>query len=231
MSFCAAIIVAAGSSRRAGFDKLLAPLHGVKVLERSIRAFAGCRDISEIVVVCPEERFRAIDVDSLALDIPITRADGGAERHESVRNGLEALLYVPELVAVHDGARPLVTREQISACIRTARECGAAASARPVTDTLKRADADRFTLPEQVEREGLWSMETPQVFQYPLLLDAYVAVAERSALVTDEVSALQLIGHPTRLVHNHAPNPKITWPEDIAHAELLMEMAHQRQNS
>lgn len=180
MKCCAAIIVAAGSSRRAGFDKLLAPLHGVKVLERSIRAFANCREITEIVVVCPEERFRAIDAADLETEIPVTRVDGGAERHESVQNGLAALLYTPELVAVHDGARPLITVEQISRCIQTARECGAAASAHPVTDTLKRADEERFTLPEQVDRDGLWCMETPQVFQYPLLLDAYVEVTERN---------------------------------------------------
>ena len=231
MSCCAAIIVAAGSSRRAGFDKLLAPLHGVRGLERSIRAFANCREVSEIVVVCPEERFHAIDAADLEAGIPITRVDGGAERHESVQNGLAALLYTPELVAVHDGARPLITVEQISRCIQTARECGAAASARPVTDTLKRADSERFTLPEQVNREGLWCMETPQVFQYSLLLDAYVEVSERDIRVTDEVTALQLIGHPTRLVHNHEPNPKITWPEDISHAEMLLELTHRRNDS
>lgn len=198
------------------------------MLERSIRAFANCREVSEIVVVCPEERFRAIDSADLETGIPITRVDGGAERHESVQNGLAALLYTPELVAVHDGARPLITVEQISRCIQTARECGAAASARPVTDTLKRADSERFTLPEQVDRDGLWCMETPQVFQYPLLLDAYVEVSERDIRVTDEVTALQLIGHPTRLVHNHEPNPKITWPEDISHAEMLLELTHRR---
>ena len=224
-------MVSAGSSRRAGFDKLLAPLHGVRVLERSIRAFANCREITEIVVVCPEERFHAINGANLETEIPVTRVDGGAERHESVQNGLAALLYTPEFVAVHDGARPLITVEQISRCIQTAREYGASASAHPVTDTLKRADKERFTLPEQVERDGLWCMETPQVFQYPLLLDAYVEVTERNIQVTDEVTALQLIGHPTRLVHNHEPNPKITWPEDISRAEMLMELKHLRNDS
>lgn len=228
MSSCAAIIVAAGSSRRAGFDKLLAPLRGVKVLSRSIRAFANCRDIAEIVVVCPEKRFQALGEEELDLGIPITRVDGGSERHESVQNGLAALLYTPALIAVHDGARPLITTEQISRCIQTAKECGAAASAHPVTDTLKRANEERFTLQEQVDREGLWSMETPQIFQYPLLMDAYIAVVERNIRVTDEVSALQIIGHPTRLVHNHSPNPKITWPEDIAHAEMLLELTQRR---
>lgn len=110
------------------------------------------------MVVCPEERFRAIDAADLETEIPVTRVDGGAERHESVQNGLAALLYTPELVAVHDGARPLITVEQISRCIQTARECGAAASAHPVTDTLKRADEERFTLPEQVDGTacGAW---------------------------------------------------------------------------
>ena len=231
MKCCATIIVAAGLSRRAGFDKLLAPLHGVKVLERSIRAFANCREVTEIVVVCPEERFHAINGADLKTEIPITRVDGGKERHESVQNGLAALLYTPEFVAVHDGARPLITVDQISRCIQTAREYGAAASAHPVTDTLKRADKERLTLPEQVERDDLWCMETPQVFHYPLLLDAYVEVAERNIQVTDEVTALQLIGHPTRLVHNHEPNPKITWPEDISRAEMLMELKRLRNDS
>ena len=194
-------------------------------------AFANCREITEIVVVCPEERFHAINGANLETEIPVTRVDGGAERHESVQNGLAALLYTPEFVAVHDGARPLITVEQISRCIQTAREYGASASAHPVTDTLKRADKERFTLPEQVERDGLWCMETPQVFQYPLLLDAYVEVTERNIQVTDEVTALQLIGHPTRLVHNHEPNPKITWPEDISRAEMLMELKHLRNDS
>lgn len=100
-----------------------------------------------------------------------------------------------------------------------------------MTDTLKRADEERFTLPEQVDRDGLWCMETPQVFQYPLLLDAYVEVTERNMQVTDEVTALQLIGHPTRLVHNHDPNPKITWPEDVSRAETLLELKHLRKDS
>ena len=231
MKCCAAIIVAAGSSRRAGFDKLLAPLHGGKVLERSIRAFASCREITEIVVVCPEERFHAINGADLETEIPVTRVDGGAERHESVQNRQAALLYNEEIVAVNDGARPLITVEQISRCIQTAREYGAAASAHPVTDTLKRADKERFTIPEQVERDGLWCMETPQVFQYPLLLDAYVEVTERNIQVTDEVTALQLIGHTTRLVQKHEPNPNITWPEDISRAEMLMELKHLRNDS
>ncbi len=224
MKCCAAIIVAAGSSRRAGFDKLLAMLDGQRVLERSIRAFAACPQVTEIIVVCPEDRFSQLNLSGLGDKMRITRVNGGSERHESVGNGLAALQSAPQLVAVHDGARPLIDVDQITACIRAAQEHGASASAHPVTDTLKRADAAQCTLPEPVEREGLWCMETPQIFSLPLLLDAYEKVAAQGKLVTDEVSALQLIGHPTALVHNRTPNPKITWPEDIRYAEMLLKL-------
>ncbi len=228
MKRCAAIIVAAGSSRRAGFDKLLASLSGQRVLERSIRAFAACPQVGQIVVVCPPERFAQLDLSALNGALSITRVDGGSERHESVLNGLNALSPLPDAVAVHDGARPLIDAGQIELCIREALACGAAASAHPVTDTLKRADGAQFTLPEVVEREGLWCMETPQVFTYPLLMQAYEIVTQSHKTVTDEVSALQLIGHPVKLIHNHTPNPKITWQEDLAYAEILLKLNESR---
>ena len=100
MSCCAPSLWRPGLPRAPDLTSCWPHCTGVRVLERSIRAFANCREVSEIVVVCPEERFHAIDAADLEAGIPITRVDGGAERHESVQNGLAALLYTPELVAV-----------------------------------------------------------------------------------------------------------------------------------
>jgi 2-C-methyl-D-erythritol 4-phosphate cytidylyltransferase len=218
-----AIIVAAGSSSRMGFNKLLAPLAGMPVLRRSLLAFEGCEEIQEVVVVggeqVREEVARWRDEGGLAKLTAVVA--GGAERHLSVWAGIDACAPAAEVLAVHDGARPLITPEQIAKCVRAAREHGAAACARPMTETLKRADAaGRVT--ESIDRSGVWVMETPQVFQRDLLVRAYQEVLRDNALVTDEVSALQRLGTPVLLVENIRPNPKITFPADLDLATRLM---------
>ena len=219
----AVIIVAAGSSRRMGFDKLLAPLAGKPVLQRSIEAFLHCGDVSEIVVVCPEERFKALDVSYT--DKPIRRIDGGADRHDSVAAGLSLLNgntgESPAYIAVHDGARPLISPAQISRIYHDAREHQCSASARIITETVKRANSEAFVT-ESVDRENLWLMETPQIFNASLLKQAYHTVLTQGTRVTDEVSALELTGHLTHLVSNPSPNPKITYPHDIVQAESFL---------
>ena len=149
-------------------------------------------------------------------------ADGGENRHNSVSNGLALLSETCQFVAVHDGARPLISQRQIAATLEAARTHGAASSARKVTDTVKRATSEQF-ISETVDREDLWLMETPQIFAKSKLLEAYQKVTDNDTLVTDEVSALQLIGVPTYLVPNPTPNLKITFPEDLALAEILLK--------
>lgn len=216
--FCA-VIVAAGSSRRAGFDKLAAPLAGLPVLCRSVQAFAAA-GVGCAVLVCPQERWDALRPWEHAGDMPLLRVDGGARRQDSVRAGLAALPQEAGWVAVHDAARPLITPAGIRACLAVARQSGAAACAHPVVDTLKRADAAARTLPEPVSREGLWGMETPQIFRADLLTRAYERVEAEGAEITDEVSALERLGIPTSLVQV-GPNMKITLPGDLELAELL----------
>ncbi|MCP5536271.1 MAG: 2-C-methyl-D-erythritol 4-phosphate cytidylyltransferase [Akkermansiaceae bacterium] len=214
-----AIIVAAGSSQRMGFDKLLAPLGGKPVLQHSIEAFVDCQEVSGIIVVCPKGRFEALDLEFSHK--VITRVDGGADRHDSVAAGLAILPEGTDYVAVHDGARPLVSCAQIRDVLQSATEHRCATSARPVTETVKRADA-RGRVCESVCRDNLWLMETPQIFQAKLLADAYSVVQLKGERVTDEVSAMELIGHHTYLVSNSSPNPKITYPQDIALAERFL---------
>lgn len=216
--FCA-VIVAAGSSRRAGFDKLAAPLAGEPVLRRSVQAFvdAGC---AAVVVVCPPERWETVGLATADYAVPVSRVDGGAERQDSVAAGLAMLPAGTRWVAVHDGARPLITPQAIRDCLAAAAQTGAAACAHPVVDTLKRADADGCSLPEKVSRDCLWGMETPQIFDIELLKRAYTCVAEQGLVVTDEVSAMETLGIPTRLVQVGA-NLKITLPGDLELAELI----------
>jgi 2-C-methyl-D-erythritol 4-phosphate cytidylyltransferase len=218
----AAVIVAAGSATRMGFDKLLAPLAGDAVILHTLRAFEACGDIHGMWVVSTEERGAVIR--ALATEAGISRlraiVPGGAERQLSVWSGLQALPDDCELVAIHDGARPLIQPLQISRCLEKAKACGAAASARRVNETLKRADSDgRVT--GGIERDGAWIMETPQIFRSELLKSAYTEVLRRGASVTDEVSAAELAGIPVWLVENPAPNPKITVPGDLGLAERL----------
>lgn len=218
-----AIIVAAGSGTRMGFDKLLAALGGSPVILRTLSAFQRCPEIEEIIVVASEERAEVIQRIADDADYSKLRAfvPGGAERHLSVWAGIQALSESCNFVAVHDGARPLIQPSQISRCLARARETGAAASARPVSETLKRADSEG-RVNGSVDRNGLWIMETPQVFQRRVLTEAYQAVLRDGLLVTDEVSALGHIGHDVWLVDNPSPNPKITWPSDLALAERLL---------
>lgn len=214
----AAIIVAAGSSRRMGFDKLLAPLSGKPVLQWSIEAFARSEQVNEIIIVCPEDRYAQLDLSSLAKSVQ--RIDGGRDRHDSVAAGLSLVSESIDFVAVHDGARPLITVEQIERVYSEAILHQSAASAKKVTETVKRANADGFVI-SSVDRENLWLMETPQIFNASLLNQAYDQVMASGERVTDEVSAMDLMGQKTQLVTNATANPKITFPEDIAQAESL----------
>lgn len=216
-----AIIVAAGSSRRMGFNKLLAPLAGVPVLHRTLGQFQACGEVGEILVVAGDE-VRAV-VETWRAEFPklVAILPGGAERHLSVWAGLQACAAGSDVVAVHDGARPLIQSEQISRCIEAARSLAAVACARPMTETIKRVDAaGRIT--ESLDRTGVWVMETPQVFQRDLLVRAYDAVIRDAALVTDEVSAVQHVGEVVSVVENTSPNPKITFPADLTLAERFL---------
>lgn len=189
------------------------------VLCHSVRAFAAA-GADRIIVVCPQERWDALKPQEHAGDVPVQRVDGGEKRHESVLAGLRALPAGVQWVAVHDAARPLITPRGILSCLAVAQQGGAAACAHPVVDTLKRADNSGLSMPEPVSRDHLWAMETPQIFRAELLLRAYDTVCERGATVTDEVSALEMLGVPTRLVQV-GPNIKITLPGDLELAQLL----------
>ncbi|HAE19032.1 MAG: hypothetical protein CBC97_09465 [Verrucomicrobiaceae bacterium TMED137] len=209
MSF-AAIIVASGSSQRMGFDKLAAQWRGKTILWHSVHAFSSLEEISQVIVVTPPDRFAWL----ADLGPKLNQVDGGRERSDSVAAGLTALRDEISHVAIHDGARPLVSPESIRATFAAAEANKAASLARRVTETLKRATPEGITS-ESVSRDNLWVMETPQVFSKGLIEQAYQSVTSSDSQITDEVSALQLLNQGTTLVENLTPNPKITIKADL----------------
>lgn len=221
-----AIIVAAGSSRRMGFDKLFAPLSGKPVLWYSLNAFSECEEIDEILVITKADR--VAEVEQLVSDESLGKVRkvlvGGSERHLSVWNGLKAIeSHGSEFVAIHDGARPLTTPQLIHDCLQMAKERGSACCASPIPDTVKRASSDQVVT-ESVERTGLWAMQTPQIFASGLILQAYAALMAKHEIVTDEVSAVQKLGKRIALLENHDWNFKITFPRDLEMAEHVLTL-------
>jgi 2-C-methyl-D-erythritol 4-phosphate cytidylyltransferase len=146
---------------------------------------------------------------------------GGAERQDSVWNGLQALSPQAELVAIQDGARPCTTEELIAATIQAARETGAAVAGQSVTDTIKET-ADGQTITRNVDRSKLWAVQTPQTFRVEVIRRALAEVRSRKLHVTDDTAACELVGQPVRLVASATPNPKVTTPADLPYVGLLL---------
>ena len=218
-----AIIVAGGSSQRMGFDKLFAVIAGEPVIAHTIRAFDRAGSISEIVVVARKERHDEIRKISRDAGFKKVRSvvPGGERRQDSVRAGLDQIDGEAKYVAVHDAARPLITPEQIERAFEQCCVHGSAALAQPVNDTLKRADADLLVV-GLVDRHQLYAMQTPQIFERKLIGDAYRNVYAENASVTDEVSAVERLGHKIALVLNDDFNFKITYPRDLPLADFIL---------
>jgi len=215
-----AIIVAAGSSTRAGFDKLFAPLVGRPVIEHSIRAFERAQCVDEVIVVSREAIFPSLR--ALTGQFRKVRAvvQGGERRQDSVRAGLDAVSNT-DFIAVHDAARPLITAKEIERVFAAAVKHGAAVLAAPVGETLKIADRNQCVI-GSIDRENVFAMQTPQIFARDLLVEAYNRVAKDSLAITDEVSAVQHVGGHATIVRAEDHNPKITFPNDLAMAELIL---------
>ena len=217
-----AIIVAAGSSKRVGFDKLLAKIAGRPVIEHTLSAFEKAACVDEILIVSrdtlpvrqliPETNFRKIR----------KVVGGGMRRQDSVKAGLNALDDQVEFVAVHDAARPLITASEIERVFAAAKKHGAAALAAPVTDTLKLADASHV-VSGSIDRENVFAMQTPQIFRRELLTQAYEQLKKTSVTVTDEASAIERAGGRVMIVAAEDQNFKITFPSDLPLAEAILK--------
>lgn len=219
---CGAVIVAAGSaSRMGGIDKVMAKLRGEPMILRTVRNFQNCDAISEIVVVTREDLILPITGLCKGLSKVTAVVAGGKSRQESVHLGLNALSDKVKLVAVHDGARPLITWQVIDRTVRAANTYGAAAPAVPVKDTIKIVQGG--VVKETPDRAALFAVQTPQVFDFDLLRGALKKAEQDGAKLTDDCSAVERMGMSVKIVEGDERNIKVTTPVDLKIAEMLLE--------
>ncbi len=222
-----AIITAAGSGKRmgSGVNKLFLEIGSVPVLLRAARAYQRCAAVDDITLVA-----RAGDrgeIVSLAKRGGITKVrdvvEGGAERQDSVMNGLLALTDAREddIVLVHNGANPFVDEKTITDCIEAARAHGAAVAAVPARDTVKRADGDGFVA-QTIPRGEIWLAQTPQAIRYGTAMGAFRRASDEGYYATDDVSLVERTGQPVKIVPCPAENVKITLPADIPLGEAIL---------
>lgn len=218
-----AIIVAAGSGSRmkSSKNKLLLPLGGKTVIERTVKTFEDMPQIGEIIVVCREEELETMS--SILPGEKITFVIGGKTRQESVKNAVETIDPDEcETVIIHDGARPLVTKEEILETLEEAKRTGAAATGVFVKDTIKVINDD-YVITDTPDRTKLVAIHTPQIFNLKLYLKAMEKAAMQKKDFTDDCKLLEKIGVPVSVVIGEYGNIKITTPEDIPMAQAILE--------
>lgn len=220
-----AIIVAAGKGTRMGANtgKLFLELAGRPIIAHTWQRFESAECIHEIALVVRDglQSSYAELASSYGFRKPFRLVAGGAERQDSVWNGLNAISPKASLVAIHDGARPMVTAELIAATLQAAQETGAAVAAQRVTDTIKES-ADGQVITAHLDRQRLWAVQTPQSFQVEVIRRAISAARQEGLNLTDDTAACELIGQSVRLVPGSLPNPKVTVPADLPCVEQLL---------
>ncbi len=222
LKYCGAVIVAAGSaSRMGGVDKIMADLGGEPVIVRTVRQFQECDAIKEIVIVTREELLVPIMNKCHVFDKVTAVVVGGKSREESVSMGLNTLSDKVKLVAIHDGARPLVTWELIDRVVRAANSYGAAAPGIPVKDTVKIVEGGIVS--STPERAKLQAVQTPQVFDFDLIRGAHKYARIEGLKLTDDCSAVEAMNMSVKMVVGDEENIKITTPMDLQIAQMLLE--------
>ena len=222
LKYCGAVIVAAGTaSRMGGIDKVMAELEGQPMILRTVKIFQTCDAIKEIVIVTREDLLMPTTNLCAGLDKVKAVVVGGSSRQESVERGLNALSDKVKLVAVQDGARPLITHAVIDRTVRAAHTYSAAAPGIPVKDTIKVVNGG--VVKETPDRKTLQAVQTPQVFDLTLLKAALKKAKEDGAEVTDDCSAVERLGMSIKMVEGDERNIKVTTPLDLAIAKLLLE--------
>lgn len=229
-----AIVLAGGSGKRMGrrVDKLMIRAVDRPLLAHALLAFERCPEVDEIILVARKDRrevYRKLAIRHRISKLA-TVISGGVERQDSVWRGLQAVSPGCKIVAIHDGARALVTAAIISRCVAVARQTGAAIPACRVKDTIKRESvahngADNPLHPRvetTVERACLWAAQTPQTFLLDLIQRAYEPLIRRQIIVTDDAAAVERLGQPVALVESDPLNLKITTPGDLLLAAAIL---------
>lgn len=213
----AAAILAAGSSRRLGEDKVTSDLGGVPVVCWSIAAAEASGVFDEVLVVAAPQRIQAVEAAVRRRFRSVRVVPGGETRTASSWAALDAT--DAGIVAIHDAARPFVTPSLFARCVASARTDGSGVAGLPLADTVRRADEAGVSV-EELEREGLWQVQTPQAFRRALLERARATAGDRS--FTDDAAAIAAGGERTRMVPGERRNLKITTGEDLAYARELV---------
>lgn len=221
-----AIIVAAGKGKRMGkeYNKQYILLYEKPIIVYTLEIFEKSQYIDDIILVVGQD-----EVDFAKEEIikryglrKISKViGGGKERQDSVYKGLLAIKDECDIVLIHDGARPFVQEKMIMETINIARERGAAIVAVPVKDTIKRVNPRQEVI-DTPNRKELWSVQTPQTFQYSLLKKAYDKIQDKNIIITDDAMAVEGLGHPVKIVEGSYENIKITTPEDLIIAERIL---------
>lgn len=221
--FVSAVIVAAGRSERMGANKILLELGSMTVFERTVRAFEESELVDEIVVVSSSEnivRCRSIVKEKLLSKVTAI-VSGGGSRSESVRRGLAACNKNAEIIAVHDGARPLIKPESIDKAVEAAKEYGASAVGVRSKDSVKIIDDEDFAV-SSVDREHVVRIQTPQVFKRDIIFRAHEKAAEDGFDGTDDCSLTERIGVKAKMIYLPYVNLKLTEPTDMILANAIL---------
>lgn len=222
----AAVIVAGGSGKRMGtsIKKQYLKIKDKEVLAHTVEKFQQCREVDEIIVVTGEEDIDYVKhlLEMYGFHKVKAVVAGGLERQNSVYNGLNAMSKEVRYVLIHDGARPFVTRDIIKKGLEAAYEHGACIVAVPVKDTIKQVNP-KGCVEHTPKREMLWSVQTPQVFSVPLIMEAHEQAIREGVLGTDDSMLVESLGKQVYVVKGEYSNIKITTPEDLIVAEALIE--------
>jgi 2-C-methyl-D-erythritol 4-phosphate cytidylyltransferase len=224
-----AVIVAAGTSTRmGGIDKVFAPLNGQPLLAKVMTVFQDCHSVDEIVLILAKkslEQGRTL-VKERGWSKVIAVCSGGPRRQDSVKEGLRRLVDC-DWVVIHDGARPCVSADLVERGLIAAQKTGAAIAGVPVKDTIKIVSRRGF-VQQTPARQCLWTAQTPQVFRYDLIAEAYRQADDE---VTDDAALVEKLGHRVEVYMGAYNNIKVTTPEDLAVAEVLLQKQRTRQTA
>ncbi|SHJ31598.1 2-C-methyl-D-erythritol 4-phosphate cytidylyltransferase [Lutispora thermophila] len=222
-----AVIVAGGKGTRMnmGINKLYLDIKGKAILARTLDVFFASHSIDEVILVIgqgDEENFKEKVLNDINICKPFKLVTGGKERQDSVYNGISNMSKDSDIVVIHDGARPFITKNLVEESINQAKIYGAVTLGVPAKDTIKIVGEDRFII-NTPDRSSLWLTQTPQTFATHIIVQAYEFCRSNGIMATDDAMLVEKTGYRVKMIEGSYDNIKITTPDDMILAELLLE--------